>query len=792
MPAKKATGRLKAQISGAIALSMMLGAVPLAAQTALPPAPAPFAGTIGQTYADSTAAFPKRATAPAGAPNIFLIITDDVGFGAASTFGGPIPTPNLDRLAARGLIYNRFHTTAMCSPTRASLLTGRNHHAVSNGIVANLSTGFPGYNNVLPKSAATVAEILRQNGYSTAMIGKHHNAPEADVSAAGPFDLWPTGLGFDHFFGFMGAETNQFTPALYRGTTPVPTLKDGVLDKAMADDAIDWIHNQKAAAPDKPFFLYYATGSAHAPLQAPADWIARFKGQFDKGWDKVRDESHARQLKQGIVPAGTVNTPRPAGITAWKDLTADQQRVNAKMMEVYAAMLAYQDAQVGRVLDEIDRMGEGGNTLVMFIEGDNGAAAEGGPNGSTNPMANFANAMNEDEQALLANIDAFGGPDAVPNWGYGWAWATNAPFRLFKQYASHLGGTRNGFVVSWPDRIAARGVRPQFTHVVDVMPTILEVTGIKAPDMVNGVAQQRIDGVSFAYSFAAPKAPERHETQYFEMMGNHAIYHKGWLASTTPPTEPWSLGTRDVLPTDYQWELYDLTKDFSQSRDLAKAQPAKLKEMQAVFDAEAKKSQVYPLDNRMTMARFMAGQQQLPKRDLYTYWGAGISVPWVRAAPINARGFRITASVDLAETPANGVLVAVGSKFGGWSFYMKDGRPVALMAASQLKGAQFRVEGQPVGAGKTDLVFDFRYDGGMNAGGEMVISANGREIGRGRIARTISKYPEMTDTLDIGFDADTPVTDDYADGGRFNGHIAKVDIAVGKPGAPDGPQAAAR
>lgn len=771
----------------ALAAALLAGASPLAAQTILPRPAEPFAGKIGETYADSVPAFPKPATVPAGAPNVFLILTDDVGFGAASTFGGPIPTPNLDRLAAKGLVYNRFHTTAMCSPTRAALLTGRNHHAVGNGIVANLSTGFPGYNNLLPKSAATIAEILRQNGYNTAMLGKHHNAPEAHVSPAGPFDLWPTGLGFEYFYGFMAAETNQFTPALYRGISPAPTLTEGVLDKALADEAIHWIHNQKAAAPGKPFFLYYATGSAHAPVQALTEWIAKFRGRFDKGWDAVRADTHARQLGQGVIPTGTVNTPRPEGIRAWKDLSPNQRRINARMMEAYAGMLAYQDAQIGRVLDELDRMGESGNTLVMFIEGDNGAAAEAGPDGGTNPMASFANGMREDEKALLRDLDKMGGAETASNFGYGWAWATNAPFRMFKQYASHLGGVRNGLVVSWPDRIKARGIRSQFTHVTDILPTILEAAGVKAPETANGVAQQPIDGVSFAYSFDAPSAPEQHETQYFEMMGNRALYHRGWLASTTPVNAPWKPNDGSKLPSDYSWELYDLGHDFAQARDLAAREPERLKAMQALFRAEAERNHVYPLDDRLTLARFMAAQVQHPARDRYTYWDAGVSIPAVNAAPLFARGFRITAEVELQEAAANGPVLALGSKFGGWSFYLKDGRPVALMAASQQPGDQSRVAAaEPLAPGKTTLVFDFRYDGGINGGGEMAIRADGREIARGRIARTISKLPEMTDTLDIGFDADTAVTSDYASGGSFAGRIGRVDIETGKAGAAGG------
>ncbi len=746
----------------------------------LPKPPAPFAGHIGVSYADSTPAFPVPITAPQGAPNVLLVMTDDVGFGAASTFGGPIPTPRLDELASEGLRYNRFHTTAMCSPTRASLLTGRNHHAVGNGIVANLSTGFPGYDNLLPKSAATVAEILRQSGYNTAMFGKHHNTPETQVSAAGPFDLWPTGLGFEYFYGFMAAETNQFTPALYRGTTPIPTLKEGVLDKALADEAIAWLHQQQAAAPGKPFFMYYATGTAHAPLQAPADWIAKFRGRFDSGYDRMRADTVARQKELGIIPPDTVNTPRPAAIAAWDALSPEQRRIEARFMEVYAAMLAYQDAQFGRLLDELERMGLRENTLVIFIEGDNGAAPEGGVLGSMNPMSNFANGTKETEQDLLDNLQRIGGPDAVPNWGYGWAWATNAPLRLAKQYASHLGGTRNGMVVSWPRHIAARGIRSQFTHVSDILPTLLEVVGIEAPDSVNGVVQQPIDGVSLAYTFASADAPERHRTQYFEMMGNRAIYHDGWMASTTPPSEPWDQQRSNRLPQDYAWELYDLRSDFSQARDLAASEPKKLAEMQALFMDEARRNQVLPLDNRMSMDRFLAASSQHRQADHYTYWGAGVSVPWPSAAPLLNHSFTITAELE-APARADGVIAALGGRFGGWSFFVRDGVAVALMAASQLEGDQSRVAASTVlPQGRSVLRYEFVSDGGVNAGGEMRISIDGREVGRGRITRTISKLPEMTDTFDIGFDADTPVSSEYVDGGHFNGSLYRVDVDLSR------------
>lgn len=772
------------RIFTAISSPLALWSSTATGQEALPQAPQPFAGSIGRTYVDSVPSFPKPVTAPAGAPNVVLIMTDDVGFGAASTFGGPVPTPNLDRLASRGIVFNRFHTKAMCSPTRASLLTGRNHHAVDNGTVANLSTGFPGYDNNLPKSAATVAEILRQHGWNTAMIGKHHNTPEPFVSPAGPFDLWPTGLGFEYFYGFMAASTNQFSPALYRNTSPIPTLRDGVLDKALADDAIGWIHAQKAAAPDKPFFLYYATGSAHNPLQAPADWIAKFRGRFDNGWDAVRKGTVDRQRKLGIVPRTTKDTTRPDEIPAWSTLTPEQRRVNARLMEVYAGMLSYQDAQIGRMLDELDRMGEADNTLVMFIEGDNGAAPEAGPDGQSNPMAVFANGFKEDASSLTAQLDKLGGPDAVAGMGWGWAWATNAPFKWFKQYGSHLGGTRNPLVVSWPKGISGRGIRSQFTDVVDVMPTILDLAGVQIPDSVNGVKQQAVDGISFRYALDAPDAPERRHTQYFEMMGNHGIYHDGWMASTTPVNRLRSKPDHPVLPTDYKWELYNLTRDYSQANDLAAKHPAKLAELKALFEVEARRNNVYPLDDRLDMARFSASAALVPKRKRYVYWGE-VTLPAATSAPIFNRGFTLDAQVDVASSQATGPLLAIGGKFAGWSFYLVDGRPAVTVATSQRPEDHFKVvASQPVAPGASRIGFSFRYDGGHNAGGEMIITANGVEIGRGRIPRTLSKLVEMTDTFDIGFDADTPVTDDYPKGSHFPGTIARLEIVPGDAGAP--------
>ena len=776
-------------------ISLLMPLAALAADKQAPTGPslplpdAPFRGTIGESYATSSADLHRARTAPAGSPNIIVVMTDDVGFGAASTFGGPIPTPNLDRLAARGLVYNRFHTTAMCSPTRAALLTGRNHHSVHNGIVANLTTGFPGYDNQLPKSAATLAEVLRQYGWNTAMIGKHHNAPEDQVSPQGPFDLWPTGLGFEYFYGFMAAETNQFDPVLYRGITRSVkpgerTLPAGeVLEKNLTDDAIAWLRDQKSVNPDKPFFLYYAAPSNHAPLQVPPEWSAKFKGKFDAGWNVLRDGIAARQKAMGIISRSTRMAPMPAEVPAWNTLGPDEKRIAARWMEVYAGMLAYQDAQFGRLLDEMERMGQADNTLVIFIEGDNGSALEGGVLGRVNPMGAYANAVNETVDYQVSMIDQYGGPETTGNYGFGWALALNAPNPYGKQYASHLGGLRNGMVISWPDRIKPRGIRTQFTHVNDVMPTVLDLLKIQAPASVNGVAQQPVDGVSFAYSFDAPAAPERHDTQYFEMMGNQAIYHKGWWAGTTPVRLPWGkITTSDIDPARYNWELYNLDTDPAQSTDLAARNPAKLAELKALFAREAGANAVYPLDDRLTMARFLAAAPR--PRARYTYWGAGISIPAVNAAPLLSVPFTISASLDLPAVPVSGAIVALGSKFAGWSFHVVDGVPAATIAASQLPGDQYTVTARKaLPAGKVTLEFQFDRESGVNAGGEMIIRANGEETGRGPIRRTISKLVEQTDTFDVGFDADTPVVEGPASA-PFSGTIDRVDVMPVLPSRP--------
>jgi arylsulfatase A-like enzyme len=750
-------------------------------RTVLPIADPPFAGHVGATYSESTPAFPKPVTAPDGAPNVLLILADDVGFAAASTFGGPVPTPNLDRLAARGLVYNHFHVSGICSPTRAALLTGRNQHAVATGMVMNMATGFPGYNARIPKSAATIAEVLGQNGYSTAMFGKNHNTPDADISAAGPFDRWPTGLGFDYFYGFMSDEADQFTPGLYRGTQRIEAPPNTIFEKAMANDAINWLHNQDAAATGRPFFIYYAPGSAHMPHQAPADWIARFRGAFDQGWDALRGASARRQIAMKLVPRGTVNTPRPEGVPAWDSLSPVQKRTSARFMEVYAAMLAYQDNQIGRLLDELDRMGKADNTLVMFIEGDNGAQAA--PNlGSLNTIASYLNGIKESDEDLLANIDRIGGPDTLADYGRGWAWGTSAPFPFFKTFASHLGGTRSPMVVSWPAKIRNGGIRSQFSYVNDVMPTILEAAGLPAPTSVNGIKQQPIDGASLVYSFQDPSAPEQHRTQYFEVGGNRAIYHDGWWANTFPARrtfDPGSAGKPAPTPEQQQWELYNLSGDFSQSRNVAAQHPHKLAELRSLFASEARRNNVYPIDVRNNIDRFQAQSQQLQPLKRYTFWGSDVVVPVFRAPPILENSFTITADIEASGPQTEGTILALGGKFGGWSFFLKDGKPGVLMAASRLeRDRSLIVAPSPIAAGRSKIRFTFQRGSGRFAGGTMRIDVNGEMAAQGEIRRTIAAMADPTTALSVGYDSDTPVTDFLADGGRLDGKINRVDVDI--------------
>lgn len=754
----------------------------------LPPVAAPYAATLAPTESESEASYPSPVRAPEGAPNILLVMTDDVGFGSSSTFGGAVPTPNLDRLAARGLSYNRFHTTGICSPTRAALLTGRNHHAVGTGVVIEMPSPYPGYTSKLPRSAATVARILRDNGYNTAMFGKDHNVPADARSPAGPFDQWPTGKGFEYFYGFVAGDTDQWHPSLYEGISPVDSRdrpEGYLLDKELADKAIHWIHNQQGAAPDTPFFMYYATGSAHAPHQAPQAWIDKFRGKFDHGWDEERRRIFERQKAMGLIPAATELAARPKQVQAWDSLSEKQRQVYARFMEVYAGMLSYQDAQFGRILDELERMGIADNTLIMFIQGDNGASGEGGPQGTLNEMADLSSKDKHELPVdwLAEHLDELGGPNTYQGYPIGWTYATNTPYPWFKVHASHLGGVRNGLVVSWPKRIEQGGtLRDQYHHVIDVMPTLLEAAGIAPPQSVDGVAQQRIDGKSMVYSFNTPNAPTTRDTQYYEVLGNRGIYHKGWLANTTPRNMPWAIANRgsstDV--TTYNWELYDLRNDFAQAHDLAAEHPQKLAELQALFDQEARRNQVYPLQDSGGMHRAMqmisaSGGARME----YVYWGPGIQLQMMRSPMIFMLNFSIEADLDLPDNHTSGVVVASGSHFGGWSFFMQDGRPAAVASTSPLPGGHTKVLAPSnVPSGKHTLRYEFSM---TDEGGELTILVDGDEVAR----KTIPKRPQMMagngETFDTGRDTNVQVTADYHNGGEFEGQIEKITVKL-RPG----------
>jgi arylsulfatase len=741
-----------------------LAIIPSQAQEVLPRPEQPFKGKIGRITQDSVKDFPKAVEAPKGAPNVLVILTDDVGFGASSTFGGPIPTATMDRLAKNGLRYNQFHTTALCSPTRAALLSGRNHHSASTGVIMEAGTGFPGYNSLMSKSCGTFAEVLKQNGYNTSWYGKNHNVPDWQSSAAGPFDLWPTGLGFEYFYGFIGGDTSQWNPAITEGTKPIEPphdAKDYFFDKDMADRTIHWIRMQHATAPNNPFLAYYAPGTAHAPHHAPKEWIEKFKGQFDQGWDKVREETFARQKAAGLIPADAKLTERSAGIPAWDSLNADQKKVYARMMEVYCAALAHCDHQMGRVLDAIEAQGELDNTLVIYIQGDNGASGEGGLQGLLNEMT-FFNAIPEDFKEVMRRMDELGGPDTFNHYPVGWAHAMDTPFQWAKQVASHFGGTRNGLVISWPDRIKDKGgIRSQFHHVIDIMPTILEAAGVPAPTSINGVTQKPVEGVSMVYSFDDTKVPSKRQTQYFEMLGNRAIYHDGWVAATTPPTPPWSSSGGNVAVLDYQWELYKITEDFSQSNNLAAKEPAKLKELQELFWVEAEKYNVLPIDNSKVERLDVTNRPSLTAgRDTFTYFPGLVRIPEGAAPDTKNKSWRIEAEVVIPEDGAEGIILTHGGRFAGYGFYLLEGKPVFCYNLAGV--AHYYVKSdEKLSPGQHTLVYDYKHDGGLGKGGTGTIEVDGKSVGSARIDRTLPFRLSLDETLDCGEDTGTPVCEDY-------------------------------
>jgi arylsulfatase A-like enzyme len=771
-------------------------ALPARAQEVLPYPPQPFKGKIGRTAAESTPDFPKPITAPKGAPNVLLILTDDVGFGASSTFGGAIPTPTFDKLANAGLRYNTFHTTALCSPTRSALITGRNHHTNATGVITEMGTGFPGYNSLMPKSSGTVGEILKQNGYNTAWFGKNHNVPDWQTSQAGPFDLWPTALGFEYFYGFIGGDTDQWHSAIFEGTRPIeaeeqrgPDPKH--FDELMAGKAIAWIRQQHSLAPDKPFFVYYAPGLTHAPHHAPKEWIAKFKGQFDQGWDKLREETLARQIKLGVVPAGTQLTPRPKEIPSWDSLTADQKRLFARMMEVYAASLAYVDYNIGRVIQAVEDTGELDNTLIVYIQGDNGASGEGTLQGLSNEVGVAGNGVEETIPYLLSIMDDLGGPLTYNHYPVGWAHAMDTPFQWTKQVASHFGGTRNGLVISWPKRIKQTGeVRSQFSSVIDITPTILEAATVKVPTMINGVKQKPIEGFSLVYSFDNAKAPTHHKSQYFELMGNRGIYDNGWMANTTPLKLPWakvSLDAPTPNPDDFKWELYHIAQDFSQANNLAAQNPAKLKELQAAFEREAQKYNVYPLDSSLAERMDVRLRPSLTRgRNTFTYYPGTIRIPEGAAPDTKNKDFIVTADVEIPAGGADGVLITQGGRFGGWGLLLLDGKPEFDYAFSNQPQHKYRVaSNEKLSPGKHTIKFDFKYNGpGMGKSGAGTLSVDGKQVAQGKIERTIPTRFSLDETMDIGEDTGTPVVEDYVNKMpfKFTGTLKKVVIELGKSG----------
>jgi len=746
----------------------------------IPAAPAPFRGTINLRAADSTPDFPQPTVAPPGAPNVLVILLDDVGFGASSAFGGPCRTPVLEGLAARGLRYTQFHTTALCSPTRAALITGRNHHAVHSGAITEGATGYPGYDSVMRKDTATVAEVLKLNAWSTAWFGKNHNVPDWQTSQAGPFDLWPTGLGFEHFFGFIGGDTHQWRPAAVEGTSPVePYLDDPDyhFDDDLADRAVAWIRQHEAVAPDKPFFLYYAPGATHAPHHPRREWVEKYAGRFDAGWDAIRAETLARQKELGIVPPDTALVPLAPGIPAWDSLSADERKVFTRMMEVYAGFLEQTDHNAGRVIEAVREAGDLDNTLVIYIVGDNGASAEGSRQGLLNEMT-FFNGVKEDIGEVLARVDDIGSWKTYNHYPIGWAHAMCTPFQWTKQIASHYGGTRNGLVVSWPRGIAERGgLRTQWHHVIDVAPTIYEACGVTPPDMVNGVAQKPIDGVSMAYSFADASAPSRRTTQYFEMLANRAIYHEGWVACTTPPVAPWDPGAAAVDAIDgYEWELYHTDADFSQSENLAASRPEKLRELQLLFYTEAARRDVLPIDTSKTTRLDPAIRPSLTRgRKHFTFAGGMKRIPEGASPNLKNTSFTITAEVDVGEK-ASGTILTQGGLFGGIGLLLRDGRPVYHANFVDIDHAEIAGR-DPLPPGPHVVALRFAYDGGgIGKGGTATLSVDGKAVAEGRVERTIPIRVTLDESLDVGEDTGTPVAAWYDVPFRFEGTVGRVIV----------------
>lgn len=724
--------------------------------------------------------WPTAPQAPAGAPNVLVVLTDDIGYGTCSTFGGPVPTPTLDELAGNGLRFTRFHTTAMCSPTRASLLTGRQHHDVGFGRITETAMAYDGYTSVLPDSAATIARVLHDNGYATAHIGKHHNTPAWETGPSGPFDRWPTGLGFDHFYGFHGGGCNNWAPPLYSDTQPIEPPTDDPdyhLESDLADHAIRWVRRQKSAAPDRPFLLYYATAAGHSPHHAPQEWVDRFSGMFDGGWDAVRDQTLARQLELGTVAPGTRLTDRPDQVPAWDSLSDDARRVYARQMEVFAASVAHSDAQMGRLVDALRDLDELDNTLVVFVQGDNGASAEGGPHGALNE-ALFMNGMADDVARMLEHLDELGGPNHYNHYAVGWAHAMDTPFQWFKQVASHFGGTRNGMVLSWPDGIEGRGeVRDQFHHVVDVAPTILDLIGIAPPDSVDGVEQQPLDGTSMRYSFADPEAPSHRTTQYFELHGNRAIYHDGWVASCGPVEMPWAFRFPPPEPDEVPWQLYHVEEDWSQAVDVAAQHPQKLLELQELFWTEAAEHGVLPLSVGVARRAGPAMPSLVRDQTQFVYHDGATRIPPGSAPDLTNRSWRVSVQAEVPNG-AQGFLFGQGGRFGGHALALHEGRLTYHHNVVGVHRDVVRAE-QPVSAGSRLMEVWFDREGdAFGAGGTLTLRVDGEEVCVANLSRTVPWSMSYVEGLNVGEDTGTPVSEDYAIPFRFTGDLRRVEVEL--------------
>jgi arylsulfatase len=718
--------------------------------------------------------------APKGAPNVVIVLIDDIGFGHSSAFGGPIHMPMLEKLAAGGLKYNRFHTTALCSPTRMALLTGHNHHANNAGAIMELATGFPGNTGMRPQNITTLAEILRQNGYSTAAFGKYHETPPWEVSVSGPYDRWPTGSGFDKFYGFIGGETNQWAPAIYDGVVRIEhkPSPDYHFTTDMTDQAINWVSAQQTLTPDKPFYVYFAPGATHAPHHVPKEWIEKYKGRFSGGWDRLREETYARQKSMGVIPSDATLTPRPKEIPAWDDMSAEQKRLFERQMETFAGFAEHTDHEVGRLVAQLESIGELDNTLFFYIVGDNGASAEGGPEGTYNEMMALNGIIGRADQ-MMGHIDKWGGPTTFPHFAIGWAWAGNTPFQWTKQVASHFGGTRNGMVLHWPKGITAKNqIRGQFHHVIDVAPTVLEATKLPQPKVVNGVEQRPMDGVSMLYTVANATAADRRTTQYFEMFGNRAIYHKGWTA-VTRHSIPWLMVPLPSLDDDV-WELYNVDQDFSQANDLARKHPEKLRELQTLFLKEAAKNHVLPIDDRRS-ERFnpaIAGRPDLlgGRKSLTVYPGM---TGMMENAFINVKGVHhtVTAEVEIKDSTTQGVIIAQAGYFGGWVLYMKDGQVHHEYNWFALERTNI-ASSAALAPGKHTILYEFIPDEAKpGTGGKSILSVDGRQVAEGRIPKTQPFIFSGDEGADVGVDGETNVSPDYKQGDNaFTGKIVKVTV----------------